>query len=169
MRRLGNDRVQMYPEDERDLYPFLFRITQEWQFLADAWTLEIPGVTASNVSTVASARDEAINLFNEWMFGLVGQQWFRVIQRCEFEKDIEIKRKGILATAGDKVLVAHHCEQVLAHTRTTDRILIDPNGDEIPIGVSEIVELQCVIAPPHNDELRVLPLGVVPAVSIFNH
>ncbi len=169
MRYLNDSVVQLCPQDERELYPFLARVTQEWQFIADAWTLEMPGVTASDVSAIASARDEAMDLFNEWMVGLAGQEWFRVIQRYELKEDARIEREGVLATAGDKVLVAHYCEQVLAHTRITDRVLINPNGDEIPAGVSETVVLHCVIAPPRNDELRVLPLGAVPAVSIFNH
>ena len=169
MRRWDDGMVQLYPQNEKELYPFLFRITQEWQFLADAWTLEMPGVTISDMSAITSVRDKAISLFNKWMLNMTGRQWFRVIQRYELTEDVEIKQAGILVSAGDKVLVAHCCEQVLAHACATDRTLVDPNGDEIPIGVSETVELHCVIAPPRNDELRVLPLGVVPAVSVFNH
>ena len=37
--------------------------------------------------------------------------WFRVIQRYELTEDVEIKQAGILVSAGDKVLVAHCCEQ----------------------------------------------------------
>lgn len=161
--------VRLRPQNEQELYPFLTRITQEWQFLADAWALEMPGVTASDVSAITSARDEAVDLFNRWMFDLVGQQWFRVIQRYEIPEDTIIKKEGILATAGSKVLVAHHCEEVRAHVCRRDRMLINPNGGEVPIGVSETVELQCIIAPPRNDELRVLPVEVVPVVSILNH
>ena len=161
--------VRLRPQNEQELYPFLARITQEWQFLADAWALEMPGVTASDVSAVANVRNEAVDLFNRWIAGLTGQQWFRVIQRYETQEDTVIKQKMILVTAGSRILVEHCCEQVKAHIRRRDRTLISPDGGEVPIRASETVELQCIIAPPRNDELRVLPLGVVPAVSVFNH
>ena len=169
MKRLGDNQVQMYPENKQELYPFLFRITQEWQFLADAFTLEIPGVKASDVSAIASARDEAVSLFNEWMLNMVGQQWFRVVQRYEPEDDMSSGQEILLVAGGDRIMVVHRCEQVMAHINNTNRTLFDPNGNEIPAGVSETVELHCVIAPPRNDELRVLPLEVVPTVFVFNH
>lgn len=45
----------LYPADERELYPFLFNVTKEWKFFADAETLGIPDVTPATLKGVTLA------------------------------------------------------------------------------------------------------------------
>ena len=167
MRRLGRHVVQLYPKDENELYPFLFRVTQEWQFLTNALSLEIPDVTRADVAAITGARDLAIELFNEWMDEEAGRQWFRVLQRYEVLDGTWVKEKMIMYAAGAQILVPHQCELVLAHIDNIDVTIFDSGGNEILIRRSEAIQLHCIIAQ-HYD-LKVLPLEAVPSVSILNH
>lgn len=169
MEHLGDDLVQLYPQNEDDIFPFLVRTTQQWQFLANALALEIPGITTTEVSAVATTRDLAVKFFNEWTMSQAQKQWFRVLHWGKSKEDFWDDKEGTILTAGTKLLFCKMCEQVLAHIKTEDFTLFNHNNDQILIGQKETVELHCVVAPTGHDELRVLPLEAVPHVTILNH
>jgi hypothetical protein len=163
----AQDDVMLFPEDERELFRFLFRINQEWKFLLDAFALEIPGYYSRDIAAITSARDKAIELFNSHTESLAGKEWFRVTQRCSQEELQEQDRLAI--TAKEYILLLHRCEHVLVNISKTERTIYDAVGNEISYGELEGLELHCILAPPKNDTLKVLPLEKVTNVYIFNH
>ncbi len=166
MKWAQND-VMLFPEDERELFRFLFRINQEWKFLLYAFALEIPGYYSRDITAITSTRDKAIELFNSHTESLAGKEWFSVTQRCSQEELQEDDRLAI--TAKEYLLLLHRCEHVLVNISKNECAIFDAVGNEITYGETEDLELHCIMAPPNNDTLRVLPIEKVTNVDIFKH
>ena len=157
------------PENEGDLYWFLRTITQEWQFFRYAEALGFPEVTPSTLKGATLARDQAVEQWNDWMFQRQGREWFQVFQQHTLEEDYRQEGRGIFVTAGPSVLVVHRCESALAIISRHERWVFAPDGKPLTPWEEEQVTLHCILAPPHDDTLKVLPVSVVPNVSVFNH
>lgn len=166
---MKNRGYHLYPADEREMYPFLFNVTKEWEFFADAETLGIPDVTPSTLKGATLVRDEAVEMWNRWMQKQLGRDWWLVYQRYNVEKNFFDEKRGMLLTAGTKLLVVHRCESVLAAINRIPHAFFDPDGRELALGEKERVELHCILAPPRDDTLKMLPINAVPKVTPFNH
>ncbi|MDO8591842.1 MAG: hypothetical protein Q7R60_02910 [bacterium] len=168
MRSIVNQ--HLFPDDEGDLFNFLRLTTQEWQFFTNADALGLPEASPSTVVGATLARDSAIDQWNHWMYRQRDREWFLVHQHHVLDEDYHNEQRGIFLVAGSSVMVVHRCESVLAAIKRCERTILAPNGGLLPTGgVDEEVELHCVLAPPHDDTLKVLPVNVVPNVAIFNH
>lgn len=159
----------MGPADEEDLFQFLRLTAQEWQFFTYADALGLPEASSSTLAGAALARDSAVDQWNRWMHRQRGRDWFLVHQRHTLEEDYYNERRSIFLTAGSSVLVVHRCESVLATVSRRERRAFAPDGAPMALGEEERVDLHCVLSPPHDDTLKVLPIHVVPNVSVFNH
>lgn len=157
------------PVRDEDLFGFLQRMAQESQFFSYAEALGLPEATRSTVAGAALARDSAVDQWNRWMHGQQGRDWFLVHQRYSLEEDHFSQKRGILLTAGTNVMVIHRCESVLATVTRRERDVFSPDGRKLGVGREEQVDLHCVLSPPHEDTLKVLPINVVPSVNVFNH
>ena len=159
----------LYPADEKELYPFLLNVTKEWEFFADAETLGIPDVTPTDVEGITLIRDEAVDMWNRRMMEQMRNDWWLVYQRHQVVEDFVDEEKGVLLTAGTNLLVVHRCESVLAKVNRNSLCFFGPSGEELALGEKEHVELHCILAPPHDDTLKILPVSIVPKVALFNH
>ncbi|MBU2575803.1 hypothetical protein KKF64_01820 [Patescibacteria group bacterium] len=161
--------VQLRPTDDADLYPFLVRITQEWRFLSQMQLFEMTDITDNQMSAVTSARDRAVDLFNEKMLELWDKEWMCVFQHHEITDDTFDSHHNVALTAGTKIMVVHRCQGVMAHIETQEKVITSPHGKDVVLFETQEVNLHCAIAPPRDDEFRVLPLSVVPTIRIFEH
>lgn len=157
------------PADEADLYKFLWLTTQEWQFFTYADALGLPEASKSTLAGAALARDCAVDQWNQWMNRQMGRDWFLVYQRHVMEEEYRDERRGLFMTAGSSVLVVHRCESVFATVRRHPQTVFGPDGARVLLREDEQVELHCILSPPHDDTLKVLPVNLVPNVSPFNH
>ncbi len=157
------------PADEADLYRFLWRITQEWQFYTYAFDLGVPEIGKSTLAGATIARDGAVDQWNQWMNGQIGRDWFLVYQRHTLEEDYQDERRGLFLTEGSNVLLVHRCESVFASVGRHQQTIFSPDGSEVPVREDERVDLHCILSPPHEDTLKVLPVNLVPKVTVFNH
>lgn len=163
------DNVLLSPDDEGDLYPFLLNITREWQFFFYASAAGLPEADKCTVTGATLARNSAVAQWNDWMNKQEGHEWFLVHQRYTLEEDTWSKKQGVFLTAGSSLLVVHLCVSVLATVSWHEREGFGPNGQPLALGKEERVDLHCILAPPHDDTLKVLPIPVVPTVKVFNH
>ena len=159
----------MGPADEEDRFRFLRVTAQEWQFFTYADALGFPEASRSTLVGAVLARDSAVDQWNRWMCRQRGRDWFLVHQQHILEEDYRNERRGIFLTAGSSVLVVHRCESVLATVSRRARKAFAPDGAPMVLGEEEQVDLHCLLSPPHDDTLKVLPINVVPTVSVFNH
>ena len=164
-----SDDPLLRPADDADLFEFLRRTAQEWQFFTHAESLGLPEATRSTLSGATLARDSAVDQWNRWMHRQRGRDWFLVRQRHTLEQDHFNEKRGVFLTAGDTVLVVHRCESVFATVARRERTVFSSEGKRVNLGMEEQVDLHCVLSPPHDDTLKVLPIHVVPNVSVFNH
>lgn len=164
-----HDGYHLYPADERELYPFLFNVTKEWEFFSDAETFGVTNITPATLKGATLARDDAVDMWNRWMMKQMGHEWWLVYQRHQVEEDFFDEEKGVLLTAGIELLKIHRCESVLAAINRDPLFLFGPDGHELPLGDKEQVELHCTLASPNDDTLKIFPINIVPKVAPFNH
>jgi hypothetical protein len=157
------------PGREGNLYSFLRLTAQEWQFLTYADALGLSEADKTTLAGAALARDSAVDQWNRWMYRQRGRDWFLVHQRHILEEDHRNERRGLFLTAGSSVLVVHRCESVFATVARRERRGLASDGGTVILGEEEQVDLHCVLSPPHDDTLKVLPVSTVPNVSVFNH
>lgn len=167
--RRDDDQPLLGPADEADMFSFLRRTTQEWQFFTYADALGLPEATRSTLAGAALARDCAVDQWNRWMHRQIGRDWFQVYQHHTLEEDCRNERRGIFMTAGSSVLVVHRCESVFAAISRRQQPVFAPDGGQVFVREEERVDLHCLLSPPHDDTLKVLPVNLVPNVSPFNH
>ena len=99
----------------------------------------------------------------------VGKDWFLLFQRHTLEEDCRNETKAVYLTAGSNVMAVHRCESIYAMVRHSPWTVSAPDGTEVLVRETECVDLHCIMSPPHDDTLRVLPVNVVPNISLFRH
>ncbi len=168
--KLFDETVQIRPADNKDMYTFLLKISQEWMFLSRAQALDMVQVSDNEMSALTDTRNRAIDMFNERILRLFGHEWFNVLHRQQITENTYDETHDVVLTAGESILVKHTCQCVLAHVSTEEKTITDPKtGEDITLFEKEEINLQCSLAPPRDDELRVLPISIVPYVQIFEH
>ena len=135
----------------------------------DAGSLGLPEADKSTMTGATIARDCAVDQWNQWMNRQIGSDWFLAYQNHTLEADYQNERKGIFMVAGSNVLVVHRCESIYATVSHHRRTVLDPNGSEVLLPDEEEVHLHCILSPPHDDTLKVLPVNQVSNVTLFNH
>ncbi len=156
------------PAIKKDIYKFLWNTTREWQFFTHAGSLGLPEADKSTLTGATIARDCAVDQWNQWMNRQIGSDWFLAYQNHTLEADYQNERKGIFMVAGSNVLVVHRCESIYATVSRNLRAALDPNGSEVLLPDEEEVDLHCILSPPHDDTLKVLPVNQVSNVTLFN-
>jgi hypothetical protein len=167
--RISDSFVQLNPSDESQMYPFLFKITQQWQFITGEESDDADWITQRDVTSITDARNRAIDLFNEWAFKLTGKEQFRIQSHYIEEEDTYDKTRDITLTVGTKLLFTHRCESLVAHVKTREQVIFTPFGEKEYFFETEEVQLQCMLAPPKQNEFKVLPIELVPEVNTVIH
>ena len=161
--------VQVGPESDSyiDWFHFLKRAASEHQFLVNALVLELFEVRPTVLRGAELVRDQAMERFNKIMHQIHGREWFLVSYRGVLQKDHE---KGTtLFVAGDNVLVSYRCQIALANIVSVDSIVLGGDGRQHAVRQKEEARLECALAPPFDENLKVLPLTDVAGLVPFNH
>lgn len=165
--RLFDTGVQLRPANEEDMFAFLRRVTQEWQFLTYADALGIEGWADKTLRAGAElALDSAVSQWNSWVNQKIKQSWFLVLQQFTLDKP-RLNRDGILFSAGENLLAVYRCESALAIISKQTEVIAAPNKTGTAVEY-ELPELHCILAPPHGNTLKVLPINLVQNVQVLD-
>ncbi|MDP3995391.1 MAG: hypothetical protein Q8P78_02130 [bacterium] len=159
--------MQMRPSDDADRFLFLMRTAQEWQFLTYLSEVGQLSPDDSRLKGAKLVRDDAIDMWNEWMASQLGREWFRVMRRMVLNEDFSDPERGLVLTAGERMITAQHCEGVMVSADAREATIALPDGSERTLYETEEVVLQCMYAPP-SMRLRMLPLHEVVSVAVLN-
>jgi hypothetical protein len=164
----SDQRVQLHPSDDAGLFQFLLKTVQEWQFLLHMSQVGQLDPTDSRLKGATLIRNDAVDMWNEWMASKMGHEWFRVTRRVVLDDDFVQPEKDIYLTAGEHVLTTRHCEGVMAATIIDENILVQgPSGSKQLLFEEEKVELQCVSPPPEN-RLNIIPFHEAVNVEVLD-
>ncbi len=164
---LFDTKVQLGPVCEEDMFAFLRRVTQEWQFLIYADALGIEAwFDKTLLSGAELALDSAVEQWNHWANQRIHRNWFLVLQRFVLEKP-HLNHDGVFFNAGENLLVVYRCESVVAMVSKCTEFIAGPGGVGAAVEY-ELPELHCILAPPHDDTLKVLPISLVPNVQVLD-
>ena len=154
------------PEGE-NRFNLLHRATDEWTFLHNMVAVEAPGVDHKDLRSAAELRDNMILEWNRWVLRKIEEARFMVLRSHILDEAVSDKQRGVFFAPGEKVLLGFSCEKVLATVSYYPETLVVPGEEELLLYEREVVELHCFLERPDNDELRVLPVSLVPSVKVL--
>ena len=161
--------VQVGPESDSyiDWFHFLKRAASEHQFLVNALVLELFEVRPTVLRGAELVRDQAMERFNKIMRQIHGREWFLVFYCGVLQKD---RKKGAtFFVAGNNVLASYRCQIALANIVSVNSVVLGGDGRQHVVRQKEEARLECALAPPFDDNLKVLPLKEVAGLVPFNH
>jgi len=161
--------VQVGPESDSyiDWFHFLKRAASEHQFLVNALVLELFEVRPTVLRGAELIRDQAVERFNKIMHQIHGREWFLVSHHGVLREDH--KKGATLFVAGNNVLVSYRCQIAQANIVSVDSAVLSGDGRQHVVRQKEEARLECALAPPFDDNFKVLPLKEVAGLVLFNH
>lgn len=164
MRRYQSN-VRLSTSDHKFLFRTLQSSVREWRFIENADALGIFEVTSTARRSAELARDQAVDMWNSWMWSIAGRQWFLVFYNGCLKDDC--RQGDLFLESGSNVLARARCELVFANVVYRFSEIVEPSGRRRELKVGECVRLECLFPPPAQ-KLKVLPMEEVASFDIFN-
>lgn len=141
----------------------LRRAVDEWSFLSNLFDVEMEGVTQSDLDRATELMDEMIFEWNRWVLREGDDINFMVLRTYLTEE--AVSQRGIFFAPGERVLLGFSCSRVLASISDHPETIQVPSGEGIVLYERKVVDVHCFIGD--DDELRVLPISIVPKVKVL--